>query len=245
MTEVRHEVEVDTRIAAAHGVWSKAVTAVAHATESKKRAAGGLPWYAEEAAKRLEVAEAALAEASEARVKVEAEYEGWSRFFLVNNNNGHIHRTTSCSTCYWTTSFSWLPALSGLTEAEAVEEWGGILCSVCFPTAPVEWTTGTNKKTAAEKELAKALRAIERSPEGKKVKSARELVRRKSSSIEHHERRLALWAEYGEDAEAAPTWLPAEAAKAEATLPKLRKELARAEAKLTAAEAALDAALAA
>jgi hypothetical protein len=85
----------------------------------------------------------------------------WSRFFLVLNSNGHIHRDTSCSTCYVTTEYAWLPALSGLTEADAVEAHGSILCSVCFPTAPVEWTNGESKDKAAaraERDAAKAER---------------------------------------------------------------------------------------
>lgn len=69
-----------------------------------------------------------------------AKYTGWSRFFLVTG--GHIHSSMSCSTCYPTTLFGWLPQLSGLTEADAVAAHGPLLCSVCYPSAPVEWTVG-------------------------------------------------------------------------------------------------------
>lgn len=95
---------------------------------------------------------------------------GWSRFFLVKNNNGHVHSSMHCSTCFATTHFGWLPALSGLTEKDAVEQEGEILCSVCFPSAPSEWTDGesratkeikarraTEKATSAAKKLEKAL----------------------------------------------------------------------------------------
>lgn len=41
-----------------------------------------------------------------------------------------------------TTKVGWLPEVSGLTEAEAVAEYGAILCTICFPSAPVEWTRG-------------------------------------------------------------------------------------------------------
>ena len=85
----------------------------------------------------------------------------WSRFFLVLNTNGHIHRDMSCSTCFITTDFGWLPELSGLTEAAAVEQQGEILCSVCFPSAPVEWTNGrsnSDKAAKAERDAAKAER---------------------------------------------------------------------------------------
>lgn len=78
--------------------------------------------------------------------------ERWSRFFLVQNNNGHIHSSMGCHTCKMTTSFSWLPTVSGLTEKDAVEEFGAILCTACFPSAPVEWTNGISKAEQAAKD---------------------------------------------------------------------------------------------
>ena len=71
--------------------------------------------------------------------KLNEQYTGWSRFFLVANAGGHIHSSRHCSTCFPTTQFSWLTDLSGQTEGEAVDAHGAILCSVCFPSAPVEW----------------------------------------------------------------------------------------------------------
>ena len=61
----------------------------------------------------------------------------------MQNHGGHIHSTMACSTCRPTTVFAWLPELSGLSEKDAVEAYGPLLCSVCFPSAPVEWTVGT------------------------------------------------------------------------------------------------------
>jgi hypothetical protein len=54
-----------------------------------------------------------------------------------------------CSTCRPTTTYGWLPSLSGKTESEAVADLGPTLCSVCYPTAPTEWTEG-KKLTAAQ-----------------------------------------------------------------------------------------------
>lgn len=68
----------------------------------------------------------------------------WSRFFLVTNNGGHIHSSMGCSTCRPSTMFVWLPQLSGLTEADAVAAQGEILCTVCYPSAPSAWTSGTS-----------------------------------------------------------------------------------------------------
>jgi len=75
----------------------------------------------------------------------EQQYEGWARFYLVQNNGGHIHKERWCQTCNKrgkATRFGWLPELAALTEAEAVAAHGAVLCTVCFPTAPVEWTDG-------------------------------------------------------------------------------------------------------
>jgi hypothetical protein len=83
----------------------------------------------------------------------------WSRFFLVLNTNGHIHRSTFCATCFPTTEFGWLPEVSGLTEAEAVAAHGEILCSVCYPSAPVEWTSGISNSSKLAKAEAAAKKA--------------------------------------------------------------------------------------
>jgi hypothetical protein len=77
---------------------------------------------------------------------------GWSRFFTVQQHNGHIHSSMNCTTCNRGTSatqFGWNPELSGLSEAEAVAKLGPSLCTVCFPSAPVEWTVG-RQQTAEE-----------------------------------------------------------------------------------------------
>lgn len=76
---------------------------------------------------------------------------GWTRFFLVQG--GHIHSSLHCSTCNngrQRTRFGWLPALSGRTEADAVAEHGAILCSVCYPSAPVAWTNHYDLKVAKQ-----------------------------------------------------------------------------------------------
>jgi hypothetical protein len=119
------------------------------------------PYLAAEIAQR-EIKAALAADALEAH---EATYTGWSRFWLVQAVGGHIHRTRACSTCFATTKFALLTSLSGMTEAEAVAEHGAILCTVCFPTAPVEWTGGEAKAVIAareEREAAKAERAAKK-----------------------------------------------------------------------------------
>lgn len=60
----------------------------------------------------------------------------WNRYFLVTNAGGHVHRDMSCSTCFPTTEYAWLPELSGCDEAEMITEFGEKACTVCFPGAP-------------------------------------------------------------------------------------------------------------
>jgi hypothetical protein len=74
----------------------------------------------------------------------------WARFFLVPG--GHIHSAQYCAggSIRPTTVVGWLPNLSGETEADAVQEHGAILCTHCFPTAPVEWTRGLDKPDEPE-----------------------------------------------------------------------------------------------
>jgi hypothetical protein len=75
----------------------------------------------------------------------------WPRFFLCVSSDGHIHSSMGCSTCTYKTRFGWLPDLSGLDEAAAVAAHGAKLCTVCYPSAPVEWTNHFETAAAAKK----------------------------------------------------------------------------------------------
>lgn len=109
---------------------------------------------AQRALEGLQKAQDALAETGariSARDEVFRARGGWSRFFLVENTNGHIHSSMHCSTCRPTTQFSWLPSVSDKTEKEAVKEFGPMLCTVCFPSAPIEWTNFWEKEEERKK----------------------------------------------------------------------------------------------
>lgn len=69
----------------------------------------------------------------------EVEYASrpWNRYFLVANDNGHVHRGMNCSTCFVTTEYRWLIDLADCDEDAMIEEWGERACTVCFPSAPV------------------------------------------------------------------------------------------------------------
>ncbi len=92
---------------------------------------------------------AALSDIAEA----EQLYTGWSRYFLVTSSSGHIHSSLHCSTCRPTTTFGWLPELSGRDEAQAVDACGPTLCSVCFPEAPLDWRAGKKLSKAQASKL--------------------------------------------------------------------------------------------
>lgn len=116
------------------------------------RAADPMTATASDLLAKLDAARAQLADIEAQADALEATYaeHRWSRFFIVVSSDGHIHSSRSCSTCRFTTVYGWLPKLSGLTEAEAVADQGPLLCSVCFPSAPAEWTRGRPAQTAEE-----------------------------------------------------------------------------------------------
>ncbi|MCX5066711.1 hypothetical protein OOJ91_12555 [Micromonospora lupini] len=76
---------------------------------------------------------------------------GWTRFFSVKQHNGHIHSSMNCSTCnrgVYATEFGWNADLSGMSMAEAITHFDRrayVLCTVCYPDAPVEWTVHTER----------------------------------------------------------------------------------------------------
>ena len=139
----------DERIAAAWGEYYAVADRAAELLKEASRRERMLAHYAPGARRvRIEVAIAAKREQA-AAITAEAEplrdaaraldaelYEGWARFFMVQ----HIHASAHCSSFRSTTRVGWLPSVSGLTEAEAVAEHGSTLCTICFPSAPVELT---------------------------------------------------------------------------------------------------------
>lgn len=80
-----------------------------------------------------------IAELTEQMRPYHDEYDrrgGWPRAYLVQSNNGHVHSSTNCSTCFITTQYAWLTDYSGKTEEEIVWAAGELGCSVCYPSAP-------------------------------------------------------------------------------------------------------------
>jgi hypothetical protein len=132
-------------------------TATAQASQGieKARAEGDKFYIHNEALKAVNAAVDARGELSTLEAEcelIDMEYASrpWSRFIAVQD--GHLHSGTRCAggTIRVTTQLGWHPELSGKTEAEAVAELGPLLCTHCFPSAPVEWTVGVAKKKVAE-----------------------------------------------------------------------------------------------
>lgn len=107
-------------------------------------AAGGMmAWDLDSMTRRLAKYDAVrteLAEIAAAMVPLHAEYRNrpWTRFHPVPD--GHIHSSRACHTLRITTDVRWLPEMSGQDEATALAalgEAGHILCTVCYPNAPV------------------------------------------------------------------------------------------------------------
>lgn len=148
------------------GPWSgtvgEATTLLAGLVEEGDSAVYSSGWHTpSEVLDSLQAARDAAEQAAADYVDAEQQYTGWSRFFAVMD--GHIHSSRACTTCYVTTRFGWLPALSGLTEADAVGMYGDMLCTICFPSAPVEQTGDKfDGLTRVEREAKRAERAAEK-----------------------------------------------------------------------------------
>lgn len=75
---------------------------------------------------------------------LEAEYVrrgGWTRAFLVQNNGGHVHKSTNCSSCYASTRYAWLTDYSGKPEDKIIWAAGELACTICYPQARAEALT--------------------------------------------------------------------------------------------------------
>ena len=147
-TALRTEALIDGEIAAALDALFKAQYALA---TNELYTSGKYGAYYAERAEAEHPALLAAYQAARGAYSAQADrYTGWSRFYLVLNSNGHIHRDTHCTTCFSTTRYAWLTELSGQTEAEVVAEYGAQLCTVCYPSAPVEWTDGSTRGRLAQ-----------------------------------------------------------------------------------------------
>lgn len=194
--------------------------------------------YAAEVAKAEPIAQALSAEF----VEHEKSYGGWARFYIVKNPGGHIHSSQHCSTCNngeHATEFAFLPYLSALSDDDAINGEGPVLCSVCFPDAPVEHTNGVPRWQEEAKAARDNEKAVRKLPGFKPWERKRDLVARKDRAISDYVEAQKHVAE-DEAADREPMRMFAEkAAKAEAELPKLQNQWERARAALADLDLAL------
>lgn len=105
----------------------------------------------------------ALAEMRDMLAALHGEFDrrgGWTRYYRVNNSNGHVHTDTACRTTFATTQWQWPTQLSGATHAEVVEAAGELTCLVCFPDVrediiakrPIDAARFETREQAAERQ---------------------------------------------------------------------------------------------
>jgi hypothetical protein len=100
----------------------------------------------------------------------------WTRAFLVINNNGHVHSSLDCSTCFPTTRYQWLIQYSNDDEATIVDDAGQDACTICYPSAPAETLNRPSRIVTADK-IAKAQAKAER-----EAKKAERIAKEKANA---------------------------------------------------------------
>lgn len=136
---------------------------------------------AEKALAAVKALDEAIAANRAEQAPLHAEYNRrpWTRAFLVQGNNGHVHSSMYCSTCNKgnePTQFVWMIDYSGASEEQIVEDAGERACTVCYPTAPVSVLSRPTKmfgpdeiaaaKAREEREQAKAKRQADKIAKG-------------------------------------------------------------------------------
>jgi hypothetical protein len=164
-------VEIDTALATAYGKTADLNSRAHRAHQLAKMLEETLPGteetYVPERSKKRHVE--LFAEVRTLRGKVsniyaeeinprEAEWERrgrWTRYYLVDNTNGHVHKDMHCGTCFPTTRYAWLVEQSGMSAEDLVELAGEKACTVCFPWAPVDVLKQKTRLEAPERKAAR------------------------------------------------------------------------------------------
>jgi hypothetical protein len=172
--------EIDTEIARLSGELAQAEATIDSRRDAIKRMSNSAmrDLYGDKIAaaeQAIAAAQIAAATARAALLPLDAEFDGrggWTRYYLVDANNGHVHPSTSCSTCFITTAYYWLTTESGKTAEEVVELAGERACTVCFPWAPVDaLKRPSSYQTSSERERAEARQARQEKAEAKAAKA--------------------------------------------------------------------------
>lgn len=109
----------------------------------------------------------------------------WRRFFLVTNQNGHIHTSMHCSTCFPDTLFAWMPQYSAMTDEEIVALEAYRCCTVCMPIAPAEQKAAREAYNKQQREAKAAERQAKKDAKAAKARErAVKLVDKAQKEIE-------------------------------------------------------------
>lgn len=156
--------------------WGKTVEqALAEVRERAATADPEKPWVQREAQAALDKLAAARAELDAAKAAERAQdqlwydHGMWPRYSVVPGGHIHTQYRDECHTLRPTTTVLWAHQASGDSVDEAIEVYGTVLCTHCYPDAPVEKTGGKtltdadgNILTVAEAQAIKDAREAEK-----------------------------------------------------------------------------------
>jgi hypothetical protein len=174
-------VKIDTELSVLHNQRWAILDKIASAKDSLKFYQKHYPNRAEEISKyeqKIATFQNELFKVGNYILDLDAIYDQdpWTRAFLVVNNNGHVHSSLNCSTCFPTTRYQWLIQYSNDDEATIVDDAGQDACTICYPSAPAETLNRPSRIVTADK-IAKAQAKAER-----EAKKAERIAKEKANA---------------------------------------------------------------
>jgi hypothetical protein len=174
-------VKIDTELSELHNQRWAILDKIASAKDSLKFYQKHYPNRAEEISKceeKIATFQDELFKVGNQILDLDAIYDQdpWTRAFLVINNNGHVHSSLDCSTCFPTTRYQWLIQYSNDDEKTIVEDAGQDACTICYPSAPAETLNRPSRIVTADK-IAKAQAKAER-----EAKKAERIAKEKANA---------------------------------------------------------------
>ena len=174
-------VKIDTELSELHNQRWAILDKIASAKDSLKFYQKHYPNRAEEISKceeKIATFQDELFKVGNQILDLDAIYDQdpWTRAFLVINNNGHVHSSLDCSTCFPTTRYQWLIQYSNDDENTIVEDAGQDACTICYPSAPAETLNRPSRIVTADK-IAKAQAKAER-----EAKKAERIAKEKANA---------------------------------------------------------------
>jgi hypothetical protein len=120
----------------------------------------------------------------------EAQYNErrWTRYYLVDNTNGHVHKDQDCDSCFESTRYAWLIEQSGMRAEDLVVLAGEKACTFCFDWAPTDVLKQKTKLEAPERKAARLEREAKKAERAAK-KAAKAIANADGSPLktfDHH-----------------------------------------------------------